>query len=231
MVVAIVPSSLVAQRCTQIKGLEKSYPSLFIQPTRGNQVPSRGENERQRERERLILSVTRRTRSEWENERKSRRRLFRLFEDPRSGRGWVGNGEDLSNRVACIYLGVVSRVHTPPARRKHAGVTTPAIIINPFSAIPPGYAYPLLLNRTAVARHAACSNRKNRASRGGTKGQSPQSEWKIWRNAIWRDCFPFAGGRGRNAVGLDRFRPPLSVSFSKHDDGRSTAVSIGYDRN
>lgn len=51
MVVAIVPSSLVAQRCTQIKGLEKSYPSLFIQPTRGNQVPSRGENERQRERE------------------------------------------------------------------------------------------------------------------------------------------------------------------------------------
>lgn len=136
-------------------------------------------------------------------------------------------------RGACIYLGVVSRVHTPPLRRKHAGVTTPAIIINPFSAIPPGYAYPLLLNRTAVARHAACSNRKNRASRGGTKGQSPhlQSEWKIWRNAIWRDCFPFAGGRGRNAVGLDRFRPPLSVSFSKHDDGRSTAVSIGYDRN
>lgn len=127
-------------------------------------------------------------------------------------------------RGACIYLGVVSRVHTPPARRKHAGVTTPAIIINPFSAIPPGYAYPLLLNRTAVARHAACSSRKNRASRGGTKGQSPhlQSEWKIWRNAIWRDCFPFAGGRGRNAVVPTALIDSVPLSLSRF---RSTMMA------
>lgn len=223
MVVAIVPSSLVAQRCTQIKGLEKSYPSLSIQPTRGNQVPSRGENERQREREVDTLRDAKDTERVGEREKIVCSVCSRMLVRGEGGletekiflTGWRG---------ACIYLGVVSRVHTPPARRKHAGVTTPAIIINPFSAIPPGYAYPLLLNRTAVARHAACSNRKNRASRGGTKGQSPhlQSEWKIWRNAIWRDCFPFAGGRGRNAVVPTALIDSVPLSLSRF---RSTMMA------
>lgn len=120
MVVAIVPSSLVAQRCTQIKGLEKSYPSLFRLAEIKFQA---AEKTRGKERERLILSVARRTRSEWENERKSRGRLFRLFEDARSGRGWVGNGEDLSNRVAWrVYIlrGCVPGAYatSPPKARR-----------------------------------------------------------------------------------------------------------------
>lgn len=122
MVVAIVPSSLVAQRCTQIKGLEKSYPSLFIQPTRGNQVPSRGENERQREREVDTLRDAKDTERVGERE-KITGSFVPFVRGCSFGRGWVGNGEDLSNRVAWrVYIlrGCVPGAYatSPPKARR-----------------------------------------------------------------------------------------------------------------
>lgn len=99
----------ILPRCPKVytnKGTREIVSQPF-HPTDSRKSSSkpRRKREAERERERLILSVARRTRSEWENERKSRGRLFRLFEDARSGRGWVGNGEDLSNRVAWrVYI-------------------------------------------------------------------------------------------------------------------------------
>ena len=165
----------------------------------------------ERGREGLIFSGARKeTRSERENERKSRGRLFRLFEDPRYvnwREGWRTRRSFQQGfqgwRGACVYLGVVGR-STGCIRGLPVESTPAIIIINPFSRIPPGYT-PVLLS--LIVRHhlAPCSSRKRR-----NKGGKLESEYRV-ENIEKRGTersFSLSGRKRKKRAcsnGLDRF--------------------------
>lgn len=204
---------------TNKESLEKSnipfYPTDG-ERSRGNQVPSRGENEGG-ERKRGI-DILRGAKEDTERAGKREKitgsfvpfvrgsslcQLERGLEDEKIiPTGFPG----VAWRV-CILRGCwsIHRLHTRPPSRKHAGATTPAIIIiNPFSRIPPGYT-PVLLS--LIVRHhlAPCSSRKRR-----NKGGKLESEYRV-ENIEKRGTersFSLSGRKRKKRAcsnGLDRF--------------------------